>query len=337
VAEVERLGGAVLYDWQADRMYGYLRAGPSSAEPSGPRWIRQLIGDDYFGHVVKITLPPRQRVFGMYRLAKADVGPEVTDDDLKLVGSISTLEELDLTKAPIGDAGILHLAHLENLRTLHLKETKVTDAGLPALGTLRSLWVLRLDHTRITAAGLIGVQGLKDLERLDLDGTKIGDSDLGHFTAFVRLRRLSLYHTQVTSAGVDQLQNALPDCRLSSQWESYPPRRGKGPFMISSLSEIWLDPAVGIRANLDGLKETIYTLSDKDLLALACPKCGAGLSIAVERKKGEFPSGCLDVRCVECGSGRRWDGLPNTPPWVTALGCKVTTKPGGDQDRIPSP
>jgi len=47
LARVRELGGAVVYDYQ----YHYVSTKPiieNDARPPGPRWLRDLIGDDYF-------------------------------------------------------------------------------------------------------------------------------------------------------------------------------------------------------------------------------------------------------------------------------------------------
>jgi len=47
VAEVKKLGGRVAYDWEDPF---------SEDEPPGPRWVRKLLGDDFFAHVVTVEI-----------------------------------------------------------------------------------------------------------------------------------------------------------------------------------------------------------------------------------------------------------------------------------------
>ena len=51
---------------------------------------------------------------------------------------------------------------------------------------------------------------------LDLDDNPITDAGLVHFSGLKKLELLSLYGTHVSSAGVDELQRALPNCRINS-------------------------------------------------------------------------------------------------------------------------
>jgi hypothetical protein len=68
---------------------------------------------------------------------------------------------------------------------------KVTDAGLMHLRELTQLQYLHLTRTEITDAGLVHLKGLTNLQTLGLEGTK------------------------VTEVGVNDLQKALPDCKIS--------------------------------------------------------------------------------------------------------------------------
>jgi hypothetical protein len=87
---------------------------------------------------------------------------------------------------PVGDAALVRLKNLPQLRTLELGSTRITDAGLTNLKGLTSLQTLDLSRTGVSDAGLAALKGLNQLQRLVLTGT------------------------QVTNAGVQDLQRALP-------------------------------------------------------------------------------------------------------------------------------
>ena len=59
------------------------------------------------------------------------------------------------------------------------------------------------------------LKGLTKLEYLDLNGTKVTDAGLVHLEGLTKLEELHLVGTKVTDAGVKQLQQALPNCRIS--------------------------------------------------------------------------------------------------------------------------
>jgi len=78
----------------------------------------------------------------------------VTDDGLRDIGSIATLERLWVPGTSISDRGIDHLRHHPQLYSLVLTNTSVTDAAVKDLVTIRSLRHLDVTNTEISAAGL---------------------------------------------------------------------------------------------------------------------------------------------------------------------------------------
>jgi hypothetical protein len=74
---------------------------------------------------------------------------------------------------------------------LDLRNSQASDAGLVHLKGLTSLHTLRLISTEVTDAGLVHLKGLTSLTTLNLQGIR------------------------VTTAGMQDLQSALPKCRIS--------------------------------------------------------------------------------------------------------------------------
>jgi Leucine-rich repeat (LRR) protein len=92
---------------------------------------------------------------------------------------------------------------------------QITDAGLAHLAGLNQLQWLNLDRTQITDGGLAGIAGLTQLQSLNLDRTQITDAGLAHLAGLTQLRDLRLRNNpQVTDEGVKKLQQALPKCRI---------------------------------------------------------------------------------------------------------------------------
>jgi len=112
---------------------------------------------------------------------------------LDLVKEMSKLQELELARTAVTDAGLVHLKGLTELRELHLDYTKITDAGLVHLKELTELQTLHLSGSKITDAGLVHLKGLTKMQTLDLRGT---------------------IFTKITDAGVADLQTALPNCEI---------------------------------------------------------------------------------------------------------------------------
>jgi hypothetical protein len=144
VKAIGEMGGEVEYDYQLDGS-GRLNL---DAEPPGPAWLRNLLGDDFFTHVVCVYLD----------------GSPITDAGLEHLKGLTRLKELLLNGPQVTDAGLEHLKGLTQLQFLGLNHTHVTDAGLGQLNGLTQLQWLDLDGAQVTGAGL---QHLKVLPQLD--------------------------------------------------------------------------------------------------------------------------------------------------------------------------
>ena len=72
----------------------------------------------------------------------------------------------------------------------------------------------------ITDAGLKEVAKLQQLKVLSLSGAKhVTDTGLKEVAKLKQLDVLSLGNTQVTKAGVAELQKALPKCKISHDFD----------------------------------------------------------------------------------------------------------------------
>ena len=180
-AAIKKLGGMV--EW---------------SDPSGPAWLRSLLGDDFYRSVFRVSWQ----------------GTKVTDAGLEHLKGLNQLQYLDLTQAKVTDAGLKNLKGLNKLLHLSLISTGVTDAGLDNLKGLGQLKSLYLGGTQVTDAGLEKLKGLNELKKLDLWGAQVTDAGLEHLKGLNQLLVLKLNQTKVTDAGVKKLQQALPNCDI---------------------------------------------------------------------------------------------------------------------------
>jgi hypothetical protein len=130
VAAIKRARGEVWYDWQWS-------GGKSipGGDPSGPRWLVNLIGVDYFSHVIMAVLHAPNDVtleeaglFSRLEFLRAS-GPSVSDAGLAHLDGLTRLEQLYLSNGRVTGAGMVHLKELTKLKSLFLDGTQVTDAG----------------------------------------------------------------------------------------------------------------------------------------------------------------------------------------------------------------
>ena len=112
------------------------------------------------------------------------------------------------------DASQEHLKDLPKLKTISLWETQVTDASLKNLIGLSNLGNVVFPPEQITDAGLVHLKGLTNLHRLDLSKSQITDAGLQHLKGWTNLEDLHIDRTQVTAAAAEELQRALPNCKI---------------------------------------------------------------------------------------------------------------------------
>jgi hypothetical protein len=170
VAALAKAGGFPSYNWE----WANGKSIPGG-EPWAPRWLVNLIGVDYFGHVDWVTF------FN---------SSTVTDATIEQVGRLTGLEELVVLRSSHGDAGLAHLKGLTNLKRLVLGTIHVTDSDL------------------------VHLKGLRNLTSLTLGDNQLSDAWLAHLKELTNLSELDLYYAQVSDAGIEELKRALPNLKV---------------------------------------------------------------------------------------------------------------------------
>ena len=145
----------------------------------------------------------------------------LTDEGLKNVGKLKSLQSLDLSDNSITDTGLSHLAALSKLSVIELADTKITGKALAHLGKMSGLRRLRLTklpvkddiprqpfqahriatsrtvpYRRFRRTGLKHLKNLKKLQTLGLAMTFVGDDGMEHLTGLSDLRHLDLSKNQ---------------------------------------------------------------------------------------------------------------------------------------------
>jgi hypothetical protein len=195
----------------------------SWSKPSGPDWLRRVLGDDVFRHVYFVDLGNTNVTdVGLERFVELTQVQElclinahrITDAGLEHLMGLKRLQTLVLFKTHITDTGLERLKGLRQLRSLHLGETRITNDGLRHLKELDKLTSLDLRKTRVSDAGMEHLKELKHLDVLWLNATQVTDSGIEHLKKLGRLRQVGLTDTKVTKAGVKKFKEALPTCRI---------------------------------------------------------------------------------------------------------------------------
>ena len=139
----------------------------------------------------------------------------ITDDGLKKINKLKSLEQLYLIRTKITDDGMREIAELTNLNLLDLNFTRITDAGLKHVSQLKNLKSLHLCGSSITDKGLKELAGLENLTYLELVETKVSDDGLKTLSELKNLKTVFLNRTNTTHQGVDELKQALPNLQIS--------------------------------------------------------------------------------------------------------------------------
>lgn len=142
-------------------------------------------------------------------------GKGITDAGLKHLEHVVGMRWLYLNASPITDNGLVHLKQMPVLLDVNLGKTPITDAGLKHLEGRLSLRAVRLAGTAVTDRGLESLRGLVNLVHLDLTATGVTDAGLPALKGLVNLEHLLLEGTKVTRASVEQMQKALPGCKIT--------------------------------------------------------------------------------------------------------------------------
>ena len=286
---------------RASLYYDYSESpSPSGITPREPRWLRDLLGDDFFHDVVRARLDSdaqMQYLQGVSQLRWLELGgKDVTDAGMENVKGLMQLQRLNIFCTAITDRGLtclgavtsvrhlrlfgnnsltsamwVNLQHLPDLTDIDPGQIPITDKGLEILARLHNLRTLSLSNTGITDDGLKRLSTLTNLESLELSATEVTDVGLENLRAFTKLKSLGLQCTRLTDAGLKHLLS-LPIERLDVSSTQV---TDTGLEELKALSRLeWLSvtshllTATGVR-HLQALPRltnlSLYNVGDEDL------------------------------------------------------------------------
>jgi hypothetical protein len=212
VAAIQKEGGSALYDWQFKD-----RRTLGNAKPRAPKWLVDLFGVDYFGHVTFVSLPvsAEERVIvqvGQFSRLELllQLPTTLTDSGFEHLIGLSSLQHLPLQNTKVTDAALVNLTGMKCLQSLSLRNTQVTDAGLVNLAGIKCLQSLSLRNTQFTDAGLINLVDIPTLRYLDLRETQVTDAGLASLAKMINLLEVDLDDTNVTRSGAEGLRRLAP-------------------------------------------------------------------------------------------------------------------------------
>lgn len=100
---------------------------------------------------------------GLESLAESELevlwlGPRITDDGMKTVGSMRRMKHLDVCAHLVTDEGVRAIAELPDLEVLWLPGCRITDESVETIGSMKKLRELNVQRTEITDSGLARIR-----------------------------------------------------------------------------------------------------------------------------------------------------------------------------------
>ena len=177
-------------------------------------------------------------------------GTNVSDSDIARLLPLKNLLSIDLSYTDVTGDVLTTLSQMPELVMINLEGCDVDDEDLERLSDLDRLITLRLAKTRVTDKGLRHIRGLDKLTHLDLSSCEISDDGLrsmGHLPAIrhlwlsktirygvddqsdltdacvdyiaslTTLTDLQIADSRLTEAGLNRLEDALPNTKISTE------------------------------------------------------------------------------------------------------------------------
>ena len=114
--------------------------------------------------------------------------------------------------------GLEALADLPHLQEVGVFKLAVNDSDLEKLAELKHLQILYISGSRfITDQGVRHLERLSCLKKLELSDVHVTDKSVPSLRTLRKLQWLQLNGTGITAAGLTELQEKLPSCKIISQ------------------------------------------------------------------------------------------------------------------------
>jgi hypothetical protein len=109
---------------------------------------------------------------------------EISPAGLSQLQGLSELQKLSLSRTAVDDRSLQFLRGMPRLAELNLfGNDRITDEGMRALSQCRSLRTIKLQETRVGDEGLRQLKGLSALQEIWLDGTQVTEAGLRELEA----------------------------------------------------------------------------------------------------------------------------------------------------------
>jgi len=134
-------------------------------------------------------------------------GCEVSEAGLQTIPVSSSLQWLDLSRLPIGNAAVQRLVpEPEKLEQLNLEATRI-DSGMENwLRKATKLNEVDLSWTKVDDGVIESLTGATKITTLWMTGTQISDQSVAPILEMADLKSVDVQRTKVSAAGLKKLQ-----------------------------------------------------------------------------------------------------------------------------------
>jgi len=117
---------------------------------------------------------------------------KISDDGLRQVARLRTLESLVVRSSQVTDDGLTHLRRLKRLKSIELRDCAATDAGITVLASLPMLEALSIHNVPVTGDCLSALAESQSLTQFELSGTSVRFRQIAqHFGASAAWLRIT--------------------------------------------------------------------------------------------------------------------------------------------------
>lgn len=169
-------------------------------------------------------------------------GDAITDEVAPLLGQLKALEELTLSATTLGPSGVKALAAIPRLSSIEFEEHSFTPETISSLATLPQLETLSFLYVDFSPGSLEKIgeldsvaklsfqaceltdEALETLElpartkSLELNTNNLTDKCIPKLKTFKNLNHLVIYYNDFGEQAVAELQAALPNCTIESDF-----------------------------------------------------------------------------------------------------------------------
>lgn len=210
--------GAGLWRWHMDwieqqhKLAAHITdtGGRVSWTPWGPGWLHRTFGSRYFSNLTSVHWEHRR----------------LKEEDLALLGQITTLEELYIPGNGMVDDQLAFLDNLSRIRKLALWNNRFTNAAMERIGRLKNLEVIDIHNTRIDERGLDALRGHPHLHTLR-HYMRFTDDGIDHLATIPNLFQGVINGVSLNENSMRQLRDQLSFNQLNlieprcENWSDY--------------------------------------------------------------------------------------------------------------------